>query len=84
MGIYRKPWAANGSVEIVQQLEAFGGRGHSALGFIPSFSMYPIIAGGTYEMTQRRSRGRLRNRRRCRFGYDSAGRVHDTLCFHSL
>ena len=41
-------WAANGSNEIIQQLlQAFGGPGRSALGFIPSYSMHPIISGGT-------------------------------------
>ncbi|MGH3620240.1 MAG: histidinol-phosphate transaminase [Sciscionella sp.] len=41
-------WAANGSNEILQQLlQAFGGPGRSALGFQPSYSMHPIIAGGT-------------------------------------
>ncbi|GIH94951.1 histidinol-phosphate transaminase [Planobispora siamensis] len=40
-------WAANGSNEIIQQiLQAFGGPGRSALGFEPSYSMHPIIAGG--------------------------------------
>ena len=41
-------WAANGSNEILQQLlQAFGGPGRSAMGFVPSYSMHPIIAGGT-------------------------------------
>src|SRR3954471_6254151 len=41
-------WAANGSNEILQQLlQAFGGPGRSALGFVPSYSMHPIIAAGT-------------------------------------
>ncbi len=41
-------WAANGSNEILQQLlQAFGGPGRTALGFEPSYSMHPIIAGGT-------------------------------------
>jgi histidinol-phosphate aminotransferase len=41
-------WAANGSNEILQQLlQAFGGAGRTALGFTPSYSMHPIIAGGT-------------------------------------
>ena len=41
-------WAANGSNEILQQLlQAFGGPGRSAVGFVPSYSMHPIIAGGT-------------------------------------
>ena len=42
-------WAANGSNEILQQLlQAFGGPGRSAIGFIPSYSMHPIISGGTH------------------------------------
>jgi len=41
-------WAANGSNEILQQLlQAFGGPGRSALGFTPSYSVYPILATGT-------------------------------------
>jgi len=41
-------WAANGSNEILQQLlQVFGGPGRSALGFTPSYSMHPIISGGT-------------------------------------
>ena len=41
-------WAANGSNEILQQLlQAFGGPGRTALGFVPSYSMHPIIADGT-------------------------------------
>ncbi|WP_063061317.1 histidinol-phosphate transaminase [Nocardia sienata] len=40
-------WAANGSNEILQQLlQAFGGPGRRALGFVPSYSMHPIISGG--------------------------------------
>jgi len=42
-------WAANGSNEILQQLlQAFGGPGRSAIGFVPSYSMHPIIADGTH------------------------------------
>ena len=42
-------WAANGSNEILQQLlQAFGGPGRSAIGFVPSYSMHPIIAGATH------------------------------------
>jgi histidinol-phosphate aminotransferase len=42
-------WAANGSNEILQQLlQAFGGPGRSAIGFVPSYSMHPIISGGTH------------------------------------
>lgn len=41
-------WAANGSNEILQQLlQAFGGPGRRALGFVPSYSMHPIISDGT-------------------------------------
>ncbi len=41
-------WAANGSNEILQQLlQAFGGPGRGALGFVPSYSMHPIISDGT-------------------------------------
>ena len=41
-------WAANGSNEILQQLlQAFGGPGRSAMGFVPSYSMHPILAAGT-------------------------------------
>jgi histidinol-phosphate aminotransferase len=41
-------WAANGSNEVLQQvLQAFGGPGRRAVGFEPSYSMHPIIAGGT-------------------------------------
>ncbi|KAA8969686.1 histidinol-phosphate transaminase [Mycobacterium sp.] len=42
-------WAANGSNEILHQLlQAFGGPGRSAIGFVPSYSMHPIIADGTH------------------------------------
>jgi len=41
-------WAANGSNEVIQQvLQAFGGPGRSVLGFPPTYSMHPIIAGST-------------------------------------
>ncbi|MGL4305161.1 MAG: histidinol-phosphate transaminase [Mycobacteriaceae bacterium] len=41
-------WAANGSNEILQQLlQAFGGPGRNAMGFVPSYSMHPIITEGT-------------------------------------
>ena len=41
-------WAANGSNEILQQLlQAFGGPARTALGFVPSYSMHPIISSGT-------------------------------------
>ncbi|OIQ67246.1 histidinol-phosphate aminotransferase [mine drainage metagenome] len=43
-----RTWAANGSNEIIQQIfQAFGGRGHTALGFTPSYSMHPLIARTT-------------------------------------
>ena len=41
-------WAANGSNEVLQQLlQAFGGPGRSAMGFLPSYSMHPILSAGT-------------------------------------
>ncbi|WP_067129008.1 histidinol-phosphate transaminase [Microtetraspora malaysiensis] len=44
----RQVWAANGSNEVIQQiLQAFGGPGRVAMGFEPSYSMHPIIAGVT-------------------------------------
>ena len=51
-------WAANGSNEILAQLlQAFGGPGRTALGFVPSYSMHPIIAGGTQTRWIEVSRG---------------------------
>jgi len=45
---YEAVWAANGSNEVQQQLlQAFGGPGRSALGFTPTYSMYPLLARGT-------------------------------------
>ncbi|MGH3596927.1 MAG: histidinol-phosphate transaminase, partial [Mycobacterium sp.] len=42
-------WAANGSNEILQQLlQAFGGPGRNAIGFVPSYSMHPVISDGTH------------------------------------
>lgn len=42
-------WAANGSNEILQQLlQAFGGPGRTALGFVPSYSMHPLISDATH------------------------------------
>jgi len=42
-------WAANGSNEILQQLlQAFGGPGRTAIGFVPSYSMHPLISGATH------------------------------------
>ena len=41
-------WAANGSNEVLQQLlQAFGGPGRTAMGFVPSYSMHPILSAGT-------------------------------------
>ncbi|TFD51899.1 histidinol-phosphate transaminase [Cryobacterium frigoriphilum] len=41
-------WAANGSNEVLQHiLQAFGGPGRSLLGFVPTYSMYSILAAGT-------------------------------------
>lgn len=41
-------WAANGSNEVLQQiLQAFGGPGRTAIGFPPTYSMYPLLASGT-------------------------------------
>lgn len=41
-------WAANGSNEILQQLlQAFGGPGRTAIGFVPSYSMHPLLVTGT-------------------------------------
>lgn len=41
-------WAANGSNEVLQHiLLAFGGPGRSAIGFPPTYSMYPLLAGST-------------------------------------
>lgn len=41
-------WAANGSNEILQQLfQVFGGPGRSVMSFVPTYSMYPLLASGT-------------------------------------
>jgi histidinol-phosphate aminotransferase len=41
-------WAANGSNEVLQQiLQAFGGPGRTAMGFPPTYSMYPLLASGS-------------------------------------
>ena len=51
-------WAANGSNEILQQLlQAFGGPGRSAIGFVPSYSMHPIISDGTQTQWLEAARG---------------------------
>ena len=50
-------WPANGSNEVLQQLlQAFGGSGHTALGFEPTFPMHSLVCRGTgtrYEPRQR-------------------------------
>jgi histidinol-phosphate aminotransferase len=51
-------WAANGSNEVLQQiLQAFGGAGRTALGFVPSYSMHQLIAlaAGTAWIGSRRA-----------------------------
>lgn len=41
-------WAANGSNEVLFHiLQAFGGPGRTALGFVPSYSMHPLITQST-------------------------------------
>lgn len=41
-------WAANGSNEVLQQiLQAFAGSGRSLMGFVPTYSMYSLLAMGT-------------------------------------
>lgn len=41
-------WAANGSNEVLQHLlQAFGGPGRTALGFAPTYSMYPLLTRAT-------------------------------------
>lgn len=41
-------WAANGSNEILQQImQVFGGPGRSVMSFVPTYSMYPLLADGT-------------------------------------
>lgn len=41
-------WAANGSNEVLQHvLQAFAGPGRSAMGFAPTYSMYPLLTRGT-------------------------------------
>lgn len=52
-------WAANGSNEVIQHiLQAFGGHGRRALGFVPSYSMHELIstATGTNWVNARRDR----------------------------
>lgn len=42
-------WAANGSNEVMHQLfQAFGGPGRTALGFSPTYSMYPDYCRDTF------------------------------------
>ncbi|MEZ2188821.1 histidinol-phosphate transaminase [Corynebacterium sp. CCM 9204] len=51
-------WAANGSNEVLQQLlQAFGGPGRTALGFVPSYSMHPILSASTHTEFLRCERG---------------------------
>ena len=41
-------WAGNGSNEVLQHvLQAFGGPGRVAMGFTPSYAMYPLYCRGT-------------------------------------
>jgi histidinol dehydrogenase len=41
-------WAGNGSNEVLQHVvQAFAGRGRTALGFMPAYSMHPIISVGS-------------------------------------
>ncbi|MFT4306655.1 MAG: histidinol-phosphate transaminase [Microbacterium sp.] len=41
-------WAANGSNEVLQHLlMAFAGPGRTAIGFTPTYSMYPLLTGAT-------------------------------------
>lgn len=41
-------WAANGSNEVLQQLlQAFAGPGRTAMGFAPTYSMYPLLTRTT-------------------------------------
>jgi histidinol-phosphate aminotransferase len=41
-------WAANGSNEVLQHLlQAFAGPGRTAMGFAPTYSMYPLLARAT-------------------------------------
>lgn len=41
-------WAANGSNEVLQHLlQAFGGPGRTAMGFAPTYSMYPLLTRAT-------------------------------------
>ncbi len=52
-------WAANGSNEVLQQiLQAFGGPGRTALGFPPTYSMYPLLAERDGHGIHRRASGR--------------------------
>lgn len=52
-------WAANGSNEVLQQLlQAFGGPGRTAMGFVPSYSMHPILSQGTYTQFIKVPRGK--------------------------
>jgi len=69
-------WAANGSNEVLQQLlQAFGGPGRSAIGFVPSYSMHPIISGGTQTRW-------LEARRADDFGLDTETAVGAIIEYH--
>ena len=53
-------WAGNGSNEVLQHvLQAFGGPGRTAMGFVPAYSMHSVIATctGTLWVDGRRGRG---------------------------
>jgi len=68
-------WAGNGSNEVLQHvLQAFGGPGRTAMGFTPSYAMYPNIAAttgtgwidglrtapsGTFELTAEHAAGQV-------------------------
>ena len=51
-------WAANGSNEVLQHIfQAFGGPGRKALGFVPTYSMYSLLAQGTQTSWVEAARG---------------------------
>jgi histidinol-phosphate aminotransferase len=66
-------WAANGSNEVQQQLlQAFGGKGRDAMGFVPSYSMHSLLCvatgtgwidgqrNSTFELTPASARAQVR------------------------
>ena len=66
-------WAANGSNEVQQQLlQAFGGKGRDAMGFVPSYSMHSLLCvatgtgwidgqrSSTFELTPASARAQVR------------------------